>query len=259
LEGAVRAGLVGYGLLHLLVAWVAVRLVLDAGSGLATGRGALAQLASGGVGRFTLGAMAAGFAALALWQLAAAVVGYRDRDGWSRQLMRAGAACRVVSYAYLAVASAGLALGGRSARGQSPQPTTAKVMALPAGPWLMARVGAVAAGTGVGLAVFGSRRQFVPQVDARARTAGRRVPIVMLGCLGYVAKGFALVMIGALLCWVAATHDPQRSGGLDDALHELLGHTVGSAAVVMIGAGIGCFGLFLLARARHLSRRTLTA
>jgi hypothetical protein len=117
----------------------------------------------------------------------------------------------------------------------------------------------VAAGTGVGLAVFGWRRQFVPQVDARARTGGRRVPIVMLGCLGYVAKGFALVMIGALLCWVAATHDPQRSGGLDEALHELLGHTVGSAAVVMIGAGIGCFGLFLLARARHLSRRTLTA
>ena len=49
-------------------------------------------------GRVTLGVMAAGFAVLVLWQLTAAVVGYRDRDGWSRHLMRAAAACRIVVY-----------------------------------------------------------------------------------------------------------------------------------------------------------------
>jgi len=47
-------------------------------------------------GRVTLGVMAAGFAVLVLWQLTAAVVGYRD--GWSRHLMRAAAACRIVVY-----------------------------------------------------------------------------------------------------------------------------------------------------------------
>src|SRR4051794_4209021 len=91
LAHAVRAGLVGYGSVHLLLAFVALRLALGAGGGSSTGKGALALLAGDPVGRWTLAAIAAGFAVLVLWQLVAATVGYRDRDGWSRHLMRAGA------------------------------------------------------------------------------------------------------------------------------------------------------------------------
>lgn len=259
LEWAVRGGLVGYGLLHLLVAWVAIRLVLGAGSGAATGKGALAQLVGDSVGRVTLGVMSAGFAALVLWQLAAGLVGYRERNGWSRQLMRLGAGGRVVAYGYLAVASAGLALGGGSARGGSPETTTARVMALPAGPWYVAAVGAGAVGIGVGLGVFGWRQGFVEQLDQQARSRDRRVPIVVVGIVGYVAKGVAFVVIGVLLGWAAWAHDPRKSGGLDQALHELLGGPLGTTAVIVVGGGIGCFGLYLLARAWHLNPHTLTS
>jgi Domain of Unknown Function (DUF1206) len=259
LAWAVRGGLIGYAVVHLLFAWVAIRLVFGARSQPATGRGALAELAGDSAGRLTLGALAAGFAALAFWQLTAAAVGYRDRDGWSRHLMRIGAACRVPVYGYLAVAAAGLALTGGAGSGSTPETTTAKLMALPAGPWLVAAVGATAVGVGVGLTVFGWGAKFVDQLDEQARTQDRRVPIVVLGRVGYVAKGLALVVIGVLLGWAAWSHDPQRSGGLDQALHDLLGGSLGTAAVIAVGAGIGCFGLYLLARARHLNRRSLTS
>jgi hypothetical protein len=259
LQWAVRGGLVGYGLMHLLVAWVAVRLVITARAGSATGQGALAQLAGGGVGRATLAAMAVGFAALAIWQLVAAVVGYRERDGLPRHLMRVGAAGRVVTYGYLTVACGGLALQGSSARGGSPQSTTARLMALPAGPWLVAGIGVAAAVIGVALGVFGWRKGFLEQLDEQARTQDRRRPIVVIGRAGYLAKGLAFVVIGVLLCWVAWTHDPRKTGGLDEALRELLGGLLGTVAIIVVGAGIGCFGLYLFARARHLNERMLTS
>jgi hypothetical protein len=66
-------------------------------------------------------------------------------------------------------------------------------------------------------------------------------------------------VIGVLLCWAAASHDPRKSGGLDQALRELVGNGLGRPAVVLVGVGIGCFGLYLFARSRHLNERTLTS
>ncbi len=260
LEWAVRAGLVGYGLIHLMVAWVAIRLAFGSHAGKATGKGALAQLADSGVGRAVLLTMALGFAALAIWQVVAALVGYRDREGLSRHLQRFGALCRVVTYGYFAVASTQLALAGPSGHSKSPDSMTAKVMSLPAGQLVVLGAGLVAAGVGIGQVVFGLRKDFLGQLDHEARTTtDRRVPIVVLGQLGYIAKGAAFVVIGGLLCWAAVSRNPQKSGGLDAALQELLGHTAGVPAIVVAGVGIGAFGLYLMARSWHLDEDSLTS
>ena len=259
LAWSVRVGLVGYAVVHLLLAFVALRLVLGGEGGSSTSQGALAQLAGEGIGRWTLAAIAVGFAVLVVWQLVTAAVGYRDRDGWSRHLLGAGAVCRGVVYGYFGWSCAGFAVAGRSAASGSPESKTSELMRLPFGPWLVAGVGLVTAGIGIGLAVFGWKAGFVDQLDEEARSKDRRVPIVLLGRVGYVAKGVAMVLIGILLGWVAWTRDPRKSGGLDESLHELLGQGLGTAAVIVVGTGIAAFGLFLLARARHLNRRGLTS
>jgi len=115
----------------------------------------------------------------------------------------------LVAYGWFAWSAAGFALGGRSSSGGSPESTTAKVLALPHGPWLVAGAGAVTAGVGIGLGIFGWRAGFVDQ--------------------------------------------------LDESLYEVLGGALGTAAVLIVGAGIAAFGLFLLARARHLNRESLTS
>ncbi len=254
-----RAGLVAYGAVHLLVAWVAVRLAFGAGSGSATGAGALTQLAGTTSGKTALGAMAVAFVALVLWQVIVAAVGFRDRSGWSRIVMRLGAAFRSLTYGYLAVASARLVLSGRSGAGRSPGTMTARLMALPVGTFLVAMVGLAVMAMGVGLGVFGLKKGFLPQLDHQARTAQRRVPIVVLGQVGYSVKGAAFTIIGLLLGWAAITHDPHKSGGLDQALQELLGKTLGVPAIVVAGTGIGCFGLYLLALGRHLDADSITS
>jgi hypothetical protein len=261
LDWSVRAGLIAYGAMHLLLAWVAVRLVLGhgSGSGSATGQGALAQLAGDSLGRLLLFAMAVMFAGLAVWQLIAAVVGYRRDDGLKRHLMRVGAASRVVVYGYLASVSARLAVQGGSGSKQSPDSTTERVLSAPAGTFILVAVGVGAAAIGIGMAVFGLRKGFLDQLDDKARNADRRVPIVVLGQVGYVVKGLAFVLIGVLLVIAAVTRNPNKVGGLDQSFFVLLGHTAGSVAVIVAGLGIGCFGLYLFARSWHLAEHTLTS
>src|SRR5262249_20725574 len=86
LSWAVRAGLVGYGLVHRRVAYTAAQLVVGQHAGSATGKGALAQLAGNTAGRVTLAVLAAGFAALVVWQLVSAIIGYRDQEGLRRHV-----------------------------------------------------------------------------------------------------------------------------------------------------------------------------
>jgi hypothetical protein len=77
---------------------------------------------------------------------------------------------------------------------------------------------------------------------------------LLLGKVGYVAKGGAIGIVGGLFVWAAATHDPDKSGGLDDALRTVLEQPFGPLLLGAIAIGIACYGLFCFARARHLSR-----
>jgi hypothetical protein len=60
--------------------------------------------------------------------------------------------------------------------------------------------------------------------------------------------------VGSLFLYAAHTHDARRSGGLDAALREVLQQPLGPWLLTAVALGIGCYGLFCLARARHLSR-----
>lgn len=254
----VRWGLVGYGVLHLVVGGLAAGLVV--GGNQPTSQGALAHLAAEPYGVAVLLVMAAGFAVLAVWQVIAGSVGYRRLEGLERMVMRAGAACRVVTYGYLCFSLTRLAVtGGGGGSGSSPRQTSAGVLAEPFGRVLLGIGGLVVAGIGVGLAIYGLRRGFEDQLDQEARSKSRRIPIVLVGQIGYAAKGVAFLIIGGLVCWAAASDDPHKAGGLDQSLARLVRVPMGAVAVVAIGVGIACFGLYLFARARHLAPRTLTS
>lgn len=254
-----RAGLILYGVVHLLFAYVALRIVLTSASGSTTGSGALSELARDTTGRVTLGAVALGFAALVAWQGITAVVGYRDSRRRVRYLLRFGALARAGVYLYFAYASARRALEGPSASGANANSTSAQLMSAPGGTLLLAAIGLTVAGVGLGLAVYGLLGKFLEQLDDEAKTSGRRTPIVLIGQVGYVAKGIAFLMVGGLLCWAAASHDPKKSGGLDAALVELLGRSVGVPAIVVVAVGIALFGVYTLIRSRHMQSDSLTS
>ena len=115
----------------------------------------------------------------------------------------------------------------------------------------------------MGLAIIGHRRlPDPPRLDReaspststpRARAARSGTAYLWFGKAGYTAKGVAFGIVGALFLYAGLTHDPKKSGGLDQALHKVLHQPFGPVLLVLIALGLGCYGLFCFARARHFN------
>ena len=255
LDHAVRVGLVAYGLVHLVIGVVAVQLALGSsqGSGSASSTGALSQMAKTPFGGVLMWVVAGGFGALVLWQLIEAVVGHREKDGKERLAKRAGSAMKVVLYGALGWSALKIAMGGGSSGGGT-DTLTAKLMSMPAGQILVGLVGVGVIGYALRLIYKGLSESFTKNLDVDGYTGGRGKAIITLGKVGYVAKGLALFVVGGLFIWAAWTQDPQKSGGLDQALHKVLQQPFGSPMLIALGLGLACYGVYAFAWARHLDR-----
>ena len=118
-------------------------------------------------------------------------------------------------------------------------------MALPFGQILVAAVGAAVIGVGISQIVKGIRQKFVEDLDRNVSQGVRR-----LGTVGYICKGTALVIVGALFGWAAFTYDPEKAGGMDAALATIKEQPAGTVLLVAMAAGIACFGAYCFAWAR---------
>ena len=137
MDRAVRVGLVSYGVVHLVLAWLTLQLVIGSGGGSASNKGALQELAQNNIGLFFLYVAGVGFLALVAWQALEAIWGHTDEDGGKRVLKRSISAGKVVLYGYLAFSCFKTAIGASSSGGGT-EDMTAQVMQLPAGPVLSA-------------------------------------------------------------------------------------------------------------------------
>jgi hypothetical protein len=84
-----RVGLVAYGVVHLLIGWISLRLAWGAASSdTADTSGAMATLAQQPFGKVLLASLAVGLLALALWQISEAILGARHEPPVRRVRMK---------------------------------------------------------------------------------------------------------------------------------------------------------------------------
>lgn len=254
LEWAVRVGLIVYGVVHLLVAWLALQLAFGQASHAASQQGALQTLASQPLGTLLLWVVAAGFFALAGWQAIEAIRGHQRDDDPKRTLKRIGSGGRVVVYLVIGVSAVRLAAGmGSSSHNQQ---LTARLMAQPFGRLLVALLGLGVIVVAIAVASRGIRTSFTEDLDASVTSGSSGSAVIWLGRIGYVAKGFAMFVVGVLFVWAAATYSPSKAGGLDGALASLIRAGEGPWLLVIVALGIGAFGLFCFAWARSPATTT---
>jgi hypothetical protein len=251
LDGAVRFGLVVYGVVYLLIAWLCAQLALGEYRG-SVSKGAFQELAEKPFGAGLLLLVAVGMGLLVCWRLLDAAFGHRDEEGATRWRLRAYDLLKAVVYAWLGYKAVMVAAGDSGGSGSAT--TTAKLMELPAGQLVVGAVGLAIAGYGVGQVRAGLSEDHAEHLAAEGRSGTAGSAYLLLGKIGYCAKGVAFLIIGGLFVLAAVQHDPNESGGLDRALREILQQPFGSWMLLAMAAGIGCYGLFSLARARHLSR-----
>ena len=253
LDHAVRAGLVAYGVVHLLIAWLAVQLALGDHGGQASAKGALTELAQQPFGRTMVWAVAVGMLLLVVWRLLEAAVGHREEKGSTRVRKRVTSVLKAAIYGALGVTAVRVAAGSGGS-GKGSKGFTAKVMDLPAGQWLVVAAGLAIIGYAGNTAWRGWKEKFAEHLETEGKLGYSGAGYLLLGKVGYIAKGVALGIVGVLFCSAGITHEADKSGGLDVALSKVLQQPFGPYLLIAIGLGIGCYGLFCFARARHLDR-----
>lgn len=252
LAALARVGLVAYGLVHLLICWLALQLAWGAAAGKnADPSGALRTLAAQPWGEVLLWLVAGGLVALALWQGGEAIWGHRHREGVDRLRVQVTGGGKAVVYALLGFNAAAVALGSRSSSSRSQQEATAGVLAWPGGQMFVTAAGLVVIGVGVYLVVKGVRTAFLDDVDTSSLSPGARHLLARVGQIGHVAKGASLGLVGGILSWAALTFDPEMARGLDGALHTLLRQPFGSYLLTAIAAGFLAFGAFTILQSRY--------
>lgn len=246
LELSARAGMFAYGVVYLIIAWLGAQLALGQRSGSASGEGALRQVAEQPLGAVALWFGAAGLAALTVWQACRAVGGHRSEEGARRWAARVASAGRGVVYAILGFLAVRTATGGGGGGGGGTGGLTADLMRRPLGQALV-----VAVGVGVvGLGAFSVYKA----VTDRWRKGLDPVPdtVTVLARAGYIGRGVSFFVIGGLFVWAGITHDPGKSGGLDQAIVRFRDEAFGPWLMLVVVLGLACYGAFHMVRAFYL-------
>jgi len=250
LAGLARVGLVAYGIVHVLLAWVALNMAWSSAAQSGDQSGALATLADDPLGRVLLWIIAGGLFALVLWQLSEAIWGFRGEDGTKRLRHRLTAGFKGVVYGGLAVSSINAATGSNSSDAAQQQQGTSGVLSLPFGQFLVVVAGLVMIGVGIGHVVKGLDQKFLKHIN-KGMTSGVRSAVKKVGVVGYIADGVSLALVGAILGYAAITFDAAKSTGLDGALRLIVTAPFGRILLTLVALGFLAYGLFAFARAKY--------
>jgi len=259
LENLARVGLIAFGVVHLLVAWLALQLAWGGGGKSADQSGAMQTLAESPVGKPLLWIIAVGLIALAVWQAAEV---FRWRSGWSgsgktrtKAIRKSGGALvKAAVYVALAVLAIRYALGSGQSSSQQQQQKTAGVLGWPGGQFIVGIAGLVLIGAGIWHIRKGFNKHFLKQIDTSEASPSALRLVTRLGQVGFPAKGVALALVGGLLGYAAITFDPSKARGLDGAMHTILDAPFGQILLTLVALGVAAFGAFCFVRARYPER-----
>jgi hypothetical protein len=236
-DASITVGLIAYGVVHLLIAWIALQLASGGTSEQASQQGALQELASKPFGTVLLWIVAIGLFALVIWRAMELAYGQLKTE---KKVQSAG---RGLVYLVLGISAVKLAVGSG---GGNQKALTARLMAHGPGRVLIVVVGLVILGVGVRQLYKSWTKKFTEDL-----TGGVSSTTILLGRIGYAAKGIAFVITGALFAWAAISYDPNKAGGLDTALRTLKDQPFGSVLLTLVALGFGCFGVYCFVWSRN--------
>lgn len=251
-----RVGLAARGIVYLTVGGLAVMAGLGLGSGkVADQREAVRALGSSPLGGIVLWIIGLGLAAYVFWRFSHVVTGgdADKNDEAKRWRKRVVALISSIAYAGLSVTAFTQALGGSSRRsgGSGQEEGAAWLMQQPLGRWLVGLVGAAILGAAVYQFTRAITAGFSKHLRGGELSATQETWIRRAGRAGFASRGVAFSLIGWFFLRAAFQSDASEAGGLGAALHALAGQPPGPILLLVVGAGLGLFGLYSLIEARY--------
>jgi hypothetical protein len=249
-----RVGLVAKGLSFGLVGALAIKLAVGAGGKATSREGALAQLSQHLFGKVVLIALAAGFAAYAIWRFVQAFAEEQDPGEGALKVWgkRAGYVGRGLIYSALAYSSVKLLLGSSSSESQNERAhkSAATVLGWPAGRWIVGAAGLAIVGVGLWNLYRGLARKFEDKWRVGSLSPAWRRWGARAGVGGHIARCVVFGLVGIFVTKAAIDYKPKDAIGIDGALQKLAHASYGPFLLGVTAAGLIAYGVFCLVDAR---------
>jgi hypothetical protein len=245
-----RTGLVAKGLSYGLVGVLAAKLALGDGGQATSRQGALQQLAHDSFGKPVLIALAAGFAAYALWRF---IEAWAERPGaedgkakvWAKRVAYVG---RGLVYAALTYSTVRILTGSGGGQSQNAKAheSAAMVLSWPGGRTIVAAVGLVLVVVALAQVYKGLARTFEQQWRVARPTPTVRRWGARAGVAGHLARAVVFGLIGIFVIKAAVDYKPKDAIGLDGALQKLAHASYGPWLLGLTAAGLVAYGIYCL-------------
>ena len=209
------------------------------------------QIAQQRYGHLLLLLTAIGLGGYALWRLAQALIGHTPEYGKHSALDRIGAAGSFLAYTTFCLLAIAVLRGTGGNSSAQPRKTTAGVLGWPAGRELVAAAGLLFVGIACYQAYLGLSRKFLSYSKTGQMPESVLRSFTIVGVVGLVARAIAFALIGIFVLKAARDYTPRDAVGIDGALARLLQHSYGTAALVVVAAGLIVFGVYSIADARY--------
>lgn len=245
----VGVGLVTYGIVHLLIAWIAVRIALSDTKGNDSENEALSAMAQTVYGEALLWITVVGLAALTLWQVFETI--WRrtpEETRLNKTFGRLGSTFSAIAYLTLGISAARVAFVGhatRNGRRFTDEPSEFDVVLLRA---FAIVVGIVLVSIGIRAIYRGIRIRFLDDLKDSVSTR-----VIVLGQAGFVGKGITFGIIGVLMI-VTGIDGRTGTPGLQSVIRLINLSPAGGVLLVLKALGLVLFGVYCFVWAANRRR-----
>ena len=254
IERFARLGYAASTAVYVTIGALAAKAAFGAGGRTTGTRGALQTIVEQPMGRVLLAIVAAGMFGFAAWQLVAAVTDAERKGTEPRGLARrAGMVGTAVIYTGLGLAAVRLVMGtgGGESDGQRAEHWTARLLALPAGRWLVGLVGAGIIGYGLYQLYRAYAAKVRKHLDLSTLSPNAATWVVRFGRFGLAARGVVFTIIGWFVMRAAMQYDPSQASDIGEALATLERQPYGPWLLGVVALGLVAYGLYQLVNARY--------
>lgn len=247
-----RLGFAAKGIVYVVIGVLAAQVAFGYGGSTTDSKGALQTIAQQPFGQILIALLAIGLVSYVVWRFLEGVADpLGEGDDAKGLAKRLGAVFSSVAYAGVALSAVRLLTGVGQDESDTTRDWTAWLMEQPFGRWLVALVGLVVIGVGIGQCVIAYTGSFHQKFDQFDMSQQERALLTRLGQGGHVARGVTFGLIGMFFVVAAWRYDANRVQGLDGALATLAQQPYGAWLLGIVSLGVIAYGGYMLAMARY--------
>lgn len=247
-----RAGHLAKGLVYFVIGLLAALPAIGINGKFTTAEGAIYTIAKQPFGYILVFILALGLLGFAIWEALLVVFGTDTvRNLLLDILQRIGFFFITLLYLTLAFNTFRILFHAQiKISGQKYQHLTSLILSYPFGQWIIALVGAIFIGSGIGQAIWALSGGFQKQLKQYEMSHKQYIFSGIIGRVGYTARSIIFLIIGFFLILSAWQADPNETKGIDGALAILIKQPYGKGMLGAVAAGLMVFGLYMCMEAR---------